>query len=133
MPARACIATILLINLYNSNDPDNQCIGCDPVQDTGCPATPDMENNKAKTPCQELISDMHWNCDGVVLPDGYYYDPQRTITGAWGADGKASDVKTRLNVAIGRCGCVGSGVEGIRPSRGATVLVISAAALALIF
>lgn len=56
-----------------------------------CPSEP---------PCQDFIAALYLSCDGVTLPDGYFYDPQRTITGTWG-----DDVRRRLRIAIGRCAC----------------------------
>ncbi|GMH79956.1 hypothetical protein TL16_g08338 [Triparma laevis f. inornata] len=104
-PARDCIRTIQTINEL-SVDPNNigngrQCIGCVPVQKS-CPPDPD---------CQALIDTMYVNCadnrgsetaheDGVTLPDGYFYDPQRTIGGTWDLE-----TKEQLRIAIGRCGC----------------------------
>ncbi|GMH68414.1 hypothetical protein TrVE_jg580 [Triparma verrucosa] len=105
--ARDCIRTIQTINEL-AVDPENsnplagrRCIGCVPVQKS-CPPDPD---------CQALIDDMYVNCadnrgsvetheDGVTLPDGYFYDPQRTIGGTWNLE-----TKEKLRIAIGRCGC----------------------------
>eukprot|EP00520_Triparma_pacifica_P004956 CAMPEP_0118654514 /NCGR_PEP_ID=MMETSP0785-20121206/12436_1 /TAXON_ID=91992 /ORGANISM="Bolidomonas pacifica, Strain CCMP 1866" /LENGTH=87 /DNA_ID=CAMNT_0006547191 /DNA_START=374 /DNA_END=637 /DNA_ORIENTATION=- len=59
--------------------------------------------------CQGMIDSLYSTCggssmedDGVTLPDGYYFDPQRTITGTWN-----EDLKEQLRIAIGRCGCSG--------------------------
>ena len=103
IPAKNCIRTIIQINDFDAYDPDNQCIGCDPVQDAGCPTLPAYGINSKQVTCQKLIDSLHRDCDGVELPEGYYYDPKRTITGRWGPE-----VKMKLNIAIGRCGCKGS-------------------------
>jgi len=64
-----------------------------PVQ-TICPVQPD---------CQTFIDHLYLDCEGVTLPDGYYFDPQWTIPGTWG-----DDVKREMRISVGRCGC-GSG------------------------
>jgi hypothetical protein len=123
-PAMYCIRTIIQINDFNAYDPENQCLGCDPVQDDGCPTQPAYGINPKQITCQDLIKDLHWNCDGVTLPDGYYYDPQRTITGTWGAE-----VKMRLNVAIGRCGCRGSWGHSVKPRAALVAGIVAAVGL----
>ena len=40
-------------------------MGCDP-------ARPDCAIG-----CQNLIDSMYIKCDGVCMPDGYYYDPRK--------------------------------------------------------
>jgi hypothetical protein len=43
-------------------------MGCDP-------ARPDCSVG-----CQDLIDSMYVKCDGVCMPDGYYYDPRKFQT-----------------------------------------------------
>ena len=47
-----------------------------------------------------MIDELYLLCAGVTLPDGYFFDPDRTIKGAWG-----EEVKAELKVSIERCGC----------------------------
>ena len=53
------------INLNNSNLElfSDQCLGCSKRTQSSCP-----------TSCQEMIDDLYSKCDGITLPDGYYYD-----------------------------------------------------------
>ena len=45
-----------------------KCIGCYQHTQAECPTNPQI-------PCQHLIDELYRNCDGVALPDGYYYNP----------------------------------------------------------
>ena len=100
MPAVDCIKAIEAISkeAFKLENWNQQCIGCEPVQTT-CPG--------GKLKCQPLIDNLYLTCGGasmedpgVTLPDGYFYDPQRTITGTWG-----DEVKEELRIAVGRCAC----------------------------
>lgn len=33
--------------------------------------------------CQALVNDLYEDCDGVTTPDGFYFDPDSAIGGAW--------------------------------------------------
>ena len=98
--AKDCLVAIATINDFlldprnTAQGANRQCIGCEPVQ-TVCPSDPD---------CQTSIDSMYLNCEGVALPDGYYYDPKWTITGPWD-----TDVKNKLRIEIERCGCSKAG------------------------
>jgi len=48
---------------YGKGDTVDSCMNCDPALPTCAPG------------CQGLIGKLYINCDGVCLPDGYYYDP----------------------------------------------------------
>jgi hypothetical protein len=43
------------------------CMSCDPTR-------PVCAHN-----CQAKINDMYYACDGVCLPDGYYFDPSKML------------------------------------------------------
>ncbi|GMI47026.1 hypothetical protein TrCOL_g1018 [Triparma columacea] len=126
-----CIKSIEAITKA-SEDPDNQdggrqCIGCEPVQFI-CPAGQQGSPN-----CQDMIDELYLTCggagmedDGVTLPDGYYFDPQRSITGTWNME-----LKEQLRIAIGRCACSGAegrGRVGAVAVLGAIAVTIAAAA-----
>ena len=108
--AKECLMSIAAIDDFASElqnqKGERQCIGCFPVQ-RACPADPD---------CQSAIDTLYRTCEGVTLPDGYYFDPQWSITGTWGAD-----VKQELRVQIGRCGCSG----GVRKYVSWSVLILA--------
>lgn len=122
--AKDCLTAIAAINDFNllpqntAVGANRQCIGCEPVQ-TVCPSDPD---------CQTAIDRMYLNCEGVTLPDGYYYDPKWTITGTWGPD-----VKNSLRIEIERCGCNSVGglfrTTAVQTAVAATILLWSIFAL----
>lgn len=41
------------------------CAGCDPALDVCFPS------------CQGYIKNVYFDCDGVCLPEGYYFDPRK--------------------------------------------------------
>ena len=43
------------------------CLGCYRMTQGECAIDP--------VPCQELINGIYWSCEGVTLPDGYYFNP----------------------------------------------------------
>lgn len=63
------------------------CSSCDP-------AVSECEPN-----CVDLIERLYWSCDGVCLPDGYYFDPQWTLGGCW------EDALAMMKIHVERCGC----------------------------
>ncbi len=85
------------------------CWGCDPTIGT-CVLN-----------CQQLINTLYSDCDGVCLPDGYYFDPslfflftnfvyftpfhsllfhlEFQLSGCW------DDVSVQILVSVERCGC----------------------------
>ena len=96
---------------------DTTCLMCDP--------TYEFCGGK----CQQLIDNVYTGCDGVCLPDGFYYDEARTLSGCW--DKK---LKAELKIQVGRCGCSAAGHKSSKMSVAATVgavAVISALLLAL--
>ena len=64
------------------------CISCEPTRQA-CPRG-----------CQPLINQLYVACDGVELPDGWYFDPDKQITGKWN-----DRVKAELKIQVERCGC----------------------------
>lgn len=40
----------------------DQCMSCNPTSDI-CPGT-----------CQQLVDNLYWSCEGITLPDGFYFD-----------------------------------------------------------
>ena len=64
------------------------CISCEPTR-SFCPRG-----------CQDLIDELYVNCDGVTMPDGWYFDPDEQITGRWN-----DRVKADLKIEVERCGC----------------------------
>ena len=115
MLAKECIASAEKIRIHQEIEYREEealgksrgrlCIGCEPVQqccpgDAGCAVDDGLF-------CQGMIDSLYLACggssledDGVTLPDGYYFDPKRTVDGTWNMEAKQS-----LRIAIGRCGC----------------------------
>jgi hypothetical protein len=63
------------------------CSSCDPAQPT------------CDTGCQDLINRMYWACTEVCLPDGYYFDPNKMLSGCWEENVPSIDIN------VERCGC----------------------------
>ena len=59
--------------------------------------------NSTDTGCQELIDRMYWACTDVCLPDGYYFDPNKMLSGCW------EDNVDEMDINVERCGCNSSG------------------------
>ena len=55
-----------------------QCMGCSPTKST-------CDND-----CVDLIVDLYEYCDGVVLPDGFYFDVAMSLPGTWNEAQKSS-------------------------------------------
>ena len=49
--------------------------------------------------CQALIDQVYVTCDDICLPDGYYFDPQSTMSGCFKSN------LPELKIQIERCGC----------------------------
>eukprot|EP01039_Chlorochromonas_danica_P001100 gene1100-1195_t len=62
-------------------------MGCDPTYPTCAEG------------CQDLVKRVYYRCDGVCLPNGYYFDPQWDLDGCWG------EVKSQVKIKVERCGC----------------------------
>lgn len=72
------------------------CIVCEPTNEL-CPEG-----------CQKLLDFFFKVCDGVCLPETYFFDPQMTMAGCW------DDHKTELNRHVKRCGCSAAS-SGVSP------------------
>jgi hypothetical protein len=78
---------VLYNNLGLPVEPIEPCIVCEPVN-VDCPVG-----------CEELLGDFLSKCDGICLPDTYFFDPQNTMAGCF------ADHAYELNRQIERCGC----------------------------
>ncbi len=133
-PAKDCIKAVIDLNEisqdYAIGVQNYRCMGCEPVQ-YPCP---DGSSAPGEKNCQSLIDKLFLKCDGVTLPDGFYYDFERTITGPFftpeskgsnkkkeGSDDSKSETQIALTKQIERCGCVGSPGEAAK----AGMLVLS--------
>mmetsp|Transcript_3244 Transcript_3244/g.4724 ORF Transcript_3244/g.4724 Transcript_3244/m.4724 type:complete len:149 (-) Transcript_3244:137-583(-) len=65
-----------------------QCMSCQPAKAT------------CASGCQTQIDQMYIYCDGVELPDGFYFDPAEEINGCW-----EDVVDFEIKNAVERCGC----------------------------
>lgn len=63
------------------------CLACEP-------ATP-----LCTVGCQKMIDYMYLVCDGMCLPDGYFFDASGKLSGCW------KDVKETIKIDVQRCGC----------------------------
>ena len=63
------------------------CYGCDPAQPV------------CSVGCQDLIDTVYYVCDGVTMPDGYYFDPTFQLTGSF------IDNLDDMKINVERCGC----------------------------
>ncbi|CAM9703533.1 unnamed protein product [Chrysoparadoxa australica] len=88
---------------------DRSCMSCEPANALCGPG------------CQVLVHELQENCAGVTLPDGWFYDPGRTITGSW----DDPEVAMRIKISIERCGCSAAWQAGKRTA----ITAIAAAAL----
>lgn len=90
------------------DDDDLRCMGCDDAP-TGtkllCPSG-----------CQGIINRLYANCDGITVPDGFYFDEARTIPDRWDYDknkrirGKwRSSVEEAITLEVRKCGCNAAG------------------------
>ena len=82
-----CIHATRKLGKNGDGSTDSSCMHCDPAIEF------------CYFNCQELIDQMYEACDGVCLPDGYYFDASFTITGCW------KDAKSDLKIGVERCGC----------------------------
>ena len=82
-----CIHTTNKVRKRGDGSVVGSCSSCDPAQ-------PDCD-----TGCQELIDRMYWACTDVCLPDGYYFDPNKMLSGCW------EDNVAEMDINVERCGC----------------------------
>ena len=82
-----CIHTTNKVRKRGDGSVEGSCSSCDPARpvcDTGC---------------QELIDRMYWACTEVCLPEGYYFDPNKMLSGCW------EDNVASIDINVERCGC----------------------------
>ena len=70
------------------------CMACDPTRDW-CPHG-----------CQDIVDKLYVQCDGVAMPDGWYFDPDEQLTGEWN-----EETRGEVKKLVERCGC-NAGVRG---------------------
>jgi len=115
---KKCIAISNYLATFGDGSTSTSCMGCDP-------ALPECTS-----PCQSVVDDLYTDCDGICLPDGYYYDPCKTSLSFTGflyvlmtrfpkfippcllknkivstVTGCWADVKPTLKIGVERCGC----------------------------
>ena len=49
--------------------------------------------------CQTQLDLVKTACEGVCLPDGYFFDSASTLNGCW------DDIKRQISIEMERCGC----------------------------
>jgi hypothetical protein len=120
------------------------CMSCDPTigAPTGsCPTTKRCPNRLDvdaepcdPLDCQTLVEELYAFCSGKegflffvpaqepkTLPEGYFYDPEDTITGTWN-----DEVELAVKIAVEKCGCNGS--AGSHASVFLAAIIVAAAA-----
>ena len=91
------------------------CMSCDPTEED-CPRG-----------CQPFINQLYRACDFEgKMPDGWYFDPEKTITGRWNDENKA-----QLKIAVERCGC-NAAMRGASGSPLVALVLAGALAYALV-
>ena len=82
-----CVHTTNKVRKRGDGSIVGSCSSCDPATD------------ECDTGCQDLINRMYWACTEVCLPDGYYFDPNKMLSGCW------EDNETAMKINVERCGC----------------------------
>lgn len=59
-----CIDTLENIITFQSGKNESFCLGCSHSTQASCPLS-----------CQRFIDDMYRNCEGITLPENYFFDP----------------------------------------------------------
>jgi hypothetical protein len=108
-----CIHATRKLGKNGDGSTESSCMHCDPAIEF------------CYFNCQELIDQMYESCDGVCLPDGYYFDASFTLTGCW------KDVKPDIKIGVERCGC-NSAMPGFGQGRRGSGQVLATAAAALL-
>lgn len=54
---------------------------------------------KCYADCQAQLDLVKTACEGVCLPDGYFFDAASTLNGCW------DDIKRQISIEMERCGC----------------------------
>ena len=63
------------------------CFNCDPAL------------NECPVGCQQVIDDVYHMCNGICLPDGYYFDPESQLEECFAAN------RAAMKIGVERCGC----------------------------
>jgi hypothetical protein len=58
-----CFSASRKLAKTGKGDTVKSCMQCDPTHPYCAPG------------CQKLVTAVYWECDGVCIPDGYYFDP----------------------------------------------------------
>lgn len=99
-----CVHTTNKVRKRGDGSIIGSCSSCDPAVDT------------CDVGCQDLINRMYWACTDVCLPDGYYFDPNKMLSGCW------EDNEALMKINVERCGC-NSSTRSHASSLGLTVLL----------
>ena len=82
-----CVHTTNKVRKRGDGSTVGSCSSCDPATDV------------CDVGCQDLINRMYWACTEVCLPDGYYFDPNKMLSGCW------EDNEASMKINVERCGC----------------------------
>mmetsp|Transcript_29725 Transcript_29725/g.32355 ORF Transcript_29725/g.32355 Transcript_29725/m.32355 type:complete len:136 (+) Transcript_29725:16-423(+) len=82
-----CVKATQALATTGDGTDSTSCAGCDPALDS------------CYTTCQGYIKNVYFDCDGVCLPEGYYFDPQEELTGCFSAN------QFKFKIKVERCGC----------------------------
>ena len=82
-----CIHAVNEISKNGWGSTASSCMGCDP-------ALPNCYFN-----CPPLVKNVYQLCDSVCIPDGFYFDPKKTMSGCF------NDNLIGMRISVERCGC----------------------------
>ena len=82
-----CIHAVNEISKNGWGSTTASCMGCDP-------ALPNCYFN-----CPPLVRNVYQLCDSICLPDGFYFDPKKTMSGCF------NDNLIGMRISVERCGC----------------------------
>ena len=101
---KTCIRALYQLGLQGDGSTVDSCVGCDPTRPLCAKG------------CRAKIDLVMAVCEGVVLPEGFSFDPnKRTVADLkWTREGKKG-----FMIAINRCGCSGG-------ARAATTVAMAA-------
>lgn len=85
-----CVHVVTKLAKYGDGSTVGSCMGCDP-------AVPYCD-----LLCKPIVQKLFYQCKGICLPDGYFFDPSNTLNGCW------NDNVEEIKVQVGRCGCSAS-------------------------
>ena len=92
------------------------CISCSPTRPV----------NYCHSACQDYINKVYAYCNGICLPENFYYTPGKSLMGCW------SDVVDQMKYEVERCGC-NSALSHAPPFFGSTLFFLVCASYALVF